>query len=54
MLTLGSIVAALGGELEGDASLAIGRLAPLETAQPDALSFLSNPKYRQQLATTRA
>jgi UDP-3-O-[3-hydroxymyristoyl] glucosamine N-acyltransferase len=54
VLTLGSIVAALGGELEGDASLAIGRLAPLETAQPDALSFLSNPKYRQQLATTRA
>jgi UDP-3-O-[3-hydroxymyristoyl] glucosamine N-acyltransferase len=54
MLTLGSIVAALGGELEGDPAFAIQRLAPLETAQPDALSFLSNPRYRQQLATTQA
>ena len=54
MLTLGSIVAALGGELEGDPALAIERLAPLETAEPSALSFLSNPKYRQQLADSRA
>ena len=54
MLTLGSIVAALGGELEGDPALAVERLAPLESAGASALSFLSNPKYRQQLASTRA
>jgi UDP-3-O-[3-hydroxymyristoyl] glucosamine N-acyltransferase len=54
MLTLGSIVAALGGELDGDSAFTIRRLAPLETAQPDALSFLANPRYRQQLASTQA
>src|SRR4051812_14781453 len=54
MLTLGSIVAQLGGELQGDASLEVTRLAPLETAQPGELSFLSNAKYRQQLATSKA
>jgi UDP-3-O-[3-hydroxymyristoyl] glucosamine N-acyltransferase len=53
-LQLGEIVASLGGELEGDATLAIRGLAPLESAQPDQLSFLSNPRYRQQLAASRA
>jgi UDP-3-O-[3-hydroxymyristoyl] glucosamine N-acyltransferase len=53
-LTLGDIVAALGGELHGDPGLAIERLAPLDTAQPAHLSFLSNPKYRQQLASSAA
>jgi UDP-3-O-[3-hydroxymyristoyl] glucosamine N-acyltransferase len=53
-LTLGSIVAALGGDLQGPADLHIERLAPLESAGPSELSFLSNPKYRQQLAATRA
>ncbi|MGE4240441.1 UDP-3-O-(3-hydroxymyristoyl)glucosamine N-acyltransferase [Ramlibacter sp.] len=54
VLTLGSIVAELGGELRGDLSSAVQRLAPLESAGPDELSFLSNPKFRHQLATTRA
>jgi UDP-3-O-[3-hydroxymyristoyl] glucosamine N-acyltransferase len=53
-LTLGEIVAALGGELHGDAALAIARLAPLDTAGPADISFLSNPRYRQQLAGTGA
>ena len=53
-LALADIVAALGGELHGDGMLAIARLAPLDTAGPTDLSFLSNPKYRQQLASTRA
>lgn len=38
----------------GDPSLEILALAPLESAEPQHLSFLSNPKYRQQLASTRA
>jgi UDP-3-O-[3-hydroxymyristoyl] glucosamine N-acyltransferase len=54
VLTLGSIVAQLGGELRGNPSQQVTRLAPLETAQAGELSFLSNPKYRQQLATSRA
>jgi UDP-3-O-[3-hydroxymyristoyl] glucosamine N-acyltransferase len=53
-LRLGSIVEALGGELCGDPERAVEGLAPLETATPAQLSFLSNPKYQQQLAASRA
>lgn len=53
-LQLDEIVAALGGELNGDAGLRIEALAPLESAGPAHLSFLSNPKYRRQLDTCRA
>lgn len=50
----GTLIEALGGELLGDAGRLIEGLAPLETAQPQQLSFLSHPKYQQQLATSRA
>ena len=53
-LRLGSIVEALGGELCGDPERPIEGLAPLESATPTQLSFLSNPRYQQQLATSRA
>lgn len=53
-LRLGTIVEALGGELHGDPELRIQALAPLDSAEPQDLSFLSHPKYQQQLATTRA
>lgn len=53
-LRLGFIIKQLGGELHGDPGLQIQALAPLEAAGPEALSFLSNPKYRQQLAASRA
>ena len=53
-LKLGDIVAKLGGELHGDPDTVIDRLAPLDSAQPGHLSFLSNPKYRQQLSSTHA
>ncbi len=53
-LQLGSIVAALGGELHGDASLSVEGLAPLDAAGPGQLSFLSNPRYQQQLDASRA
>ena len=53
-LQLGEIVATLGGELHGDAALAIEGLAPLESAQPSQLAFLSNPRYRPQLEASRA
>ncbi|MDB5751319.1 MAG: lpxD [Ramlibacter sp.] len=53
-LLLGSIVAALGGDLQGDASLRIDGLAPLDAAGAGHLSFLSNPRYRQQLDASRA
>ena len=38
----------------GNPALDIQALAPLETAGPRDLSFLSNPKYRQQLAASQA
>lgn len=53
-IRLGEIVDALGGELDGDRDLSIERLAPLSTAQPDAISFLSHPKYRKELAASQA
>ena len=53
-LRLGAIVEALGGELQGDPALSIERLAPLATAQADALSFLSHSKYQKQLAASKA
>lgn len=53
-LQLGEIVASLGGELHGDAAQVVEGLAPLDAASPVHLSFLSNPRYRQQLAASRA
>lgn len=53
-LSLGSIVEGLGGELHGDAELLIEGLAPLETATPQHLSFLSHAKYQSQLAASKA
>jgi UDP-3-O-[3-hydroxymyristoyl] glucosamine N-acyltransferase len=53
-LSLGQITERLGGRLIGDPHHLIQKIAPLDTAQADALSFLSNPKYQSQLATTQA
>ncbi|RZJ16980.1 MAG: UDP-3-O-(3-hydroxymyristoyl)glucosamine N-acyltransferase [Haliea sp.] len=53
-LHLGDIVLALGGDLHGDPATPIDALAPLETANASQLSFLSNPKYQQQLAASKA
>lgn len=51
---LDEVVARFGGTLRGDGSLTVSSLATLEVAAPGQLSFLANPKYRAQLATTRA
>jgi UDP-3-O-[3-hydroxymyristoyl] glucosamine N-acyltransferase len=48
------IVEALGGELHGDAQLAMDALAPLETAQANQISFLSHPRYRSLLTNSLA
>lgn len=53
-LRLGAIVEALGGELHGSADTLIQSLAPLESADVSALSFLNNPRYQPQLAASRA
>ncbi|MEO6363982.1 MAG: UDP-3-O-(3-hydroxymyristoyl)glucosamine N-acyltransferase [Caldimonas sp.] len=53
-VALSEIVAHLGGELIGDPLARIASLAPLDAADASALSFLANPKYGRQLATTAA
>ncbi|MDB5945334.1 MAG: UDP-3-O-(3-hydroxymyristoyl)glucosamine N-acyltransferase [Ramlibacter sp.] len=53
-LRLAAIVEALGGELHGDPTLLVEGLATLESAGAGQLAFLSNPRYQQQLAASRA
>jgi len=53
-LRLSEIVARLGGELLGDGDTVIERIGPLDAATPRTISFLSNPRYRSQLAETAA
>ena len=53
-VTIADIVARLGGESVGDASLVIDRIASLEAATPSEIGFLANPRYRAQLGSTRA
>ncbi|WP_137938345.1 UDP-3-O-(3-hydroxymyristoyl)glucosamine N-acyltransferase [Chitinivorax sp. B] len=50
---LSELVARFGGELIGD-DIVISYVAPLDGAGVGALSFLANPKYRNQLADTQA
>ena len=53
-LTLGEIVAQLGGEAVGDPGTRLSGVATLDSAGPEHIAFLANPKYRARLATTRA
>ena len=54
VVTLGEIVGRFGGQLRGDADRVIDGLGTLASAVPTGLTFLANPKYRHQLASTRA
>ncbi|MFY7864357.1 UDP-3-O-(3-hydroxymyristoyl)glucosamine N-acyltransferase [Roseateles sp.] len=57
-VTLAEVIAALGGDLHGASENAgqvlIERVGPLEGATSATLSFLSNPRYQSQLATSAA
>ncbi len=52
--TVQQLVDRFGGTLQGDGSLTISGLAPLDSAGRQQLSFLANPKYIGQVACTRA
>ncbi|HJV97288.1 MAG TPA: UDP-3-O-(3-hydroxymyristoyl)glucosamine N-acyltransferase [Albitalea sp.] len=52
--SLADIAGQLGGELIGDPTLRVNRIATLEGATPSAISFLANPRYQSQLAQTQA
>ncbi|HEY9024144.1 MAG TPA: UDP-3-O-(3-hydroxymyristoyl)glucosamine N-acyltransferase [Burkholderiaceae bacterium] len=51
---LGEIVAALGGELRGDPALTIARIAPLETAGGDAITFVAQARLQKALEASTA
>lgn len=52
--TLGAIASMLGGELIGDASIKIHRLASLARAREGEITFVSHPRYLPQLAQSGA
>jgi UDP-3-O-[3-hydroxymyristoyl] glucosamine N-acyltransferase len=52
--TLGELAVRFGCELEGDPGVAVDSVATLQNAGPRSITFLANPKYRRQLASTRA
>ncbi|WP_341679025.1 UDP-3-O-(3-hydroxymyristoyl)glucosamine N-acyltransferase [Niveibacterium sp. SC-1] len=54
MPTLGDIVAHLGGQLVGDATVSITQIGSLDAAEPGEIAFLSNAKYLNALKATRA
>jgi len=52
--TLAELAEMFGVEVHGDPQTLVSRVAPLPTADGDSISFLTNPKYADQLATTKA
>src|SRR5215831_19005836 len=53
-LTLGEIAARLGGRVAGNAQTLIRQVGTLERAGGDEITFFANPRYKAQLARTRA
>ncbi len=53
-IKLGELAEQFGCELVGDAGIIVDNVAGLQNAGPGSLSFLSNPRFRDQLAATRA
>ena len=55
VVQLGQIIDALGGELVGGLrEQKISRISPLESADAESISFLSNPRYVTQMAASKA
>lgn len=54
LITPQAIATLVNGRVQGDPLRALAGLATLQAAGPDQVSFLSNPRYRSQLTTTRA
>jgi UDP-3-O-[3-hydroxymyristoyl] glucosamine N-acyltransferase len=53
-IRLGELVERFGGELIGDPAVLIVGVGTLRNAGPGELAFLANPRYRGELAATRA
>src|SRR5438105_2564966 len=52
--TLGQLAEALGATLEGDAARVVRGVAPLESAGPDDVSFLTDARYHLAAQASRA
>jgi UDP-3-O-[3-hydroxymyristoyl] glucosamine N-acyltransferase len=52
--SLREIVERLGGEIVGDPQTTVRRVAALESATPDSITFLANERYVSQLGSSRA
>jgi len=52
--TLKEVADYLGGTVKGDETVRVVGLAPLESAGPDTVTFLANPKYAAKVAQTKA
>ncbi len=52
--TVKELAEMIGAEFRGDGDAVIESAAPIETAGPGQISFLSNPAYKKYLATTKA
>ena len=53
-LTAEAVAHLVGGELRGDASVRVVRVAALDRAAPNELSFFANPRYDAEFRTSRA
>src|SRR2546421_11765943 len=53
-VSLGELAVRFGCELRGDAAARVARDAALGSADARTIAFLANPRYRAQLAATRA
>jgi UDP-3-O-[3-hydroxymyristoyl] glucosamine N-acyltransferase len=54
VVTLGELAVRFGCELRGDPDTPVDSVATLSNAHPRAVTFLANPKYRTQVASTKA
>ena len=52
--TLAELANRVGGRVEGDGSIRIERILPLEEAGPSDISFFANRRYAAEFAATRA
>jgi len=53
-VSLGELAVRFGCELRGNPDVCVERVATLANADARAITFLANPRYRQQLTQTRA
>ena len=54
VLTLAELAEKTGADLEGDGSVLISGVAPIEHAQPGTITFVANNTYAKHIATTKA